>query len=165
MAGSTLLYSEILDKVHKAKTKDQKVSLLKQNNSEGLRMVLKSSFDPKIEWVMPEGEVPFRANDVPMGTEHTVLAMESKKLWHFIKGADRQTPQHKKETMFIQMLEGLHESEAKLLVAAKDKRLHQVYKGLSANVVKEAFDWNDDYNKDDQNVYHANSRSASGVAG
>ena len=165
MAGSTLLYSEILDKVHKAKTKEQKVLILKQNNTEGLRMVLKSSFDPKIEWVMPEGEVPFRANDVPMGTEHTVLAMESKKLWHFIKGADRQTPQHKKETMFIQMLEGLHESEAKLLIAAKDKRLHQVYKGLSANVVKEAFDWTDDYKKDDQNVYHQNSRSASGVAG
>ena len=165
MAGSTLLYSEILDKVHKAKTKDQKVLILKQNNSEGLRMVLKSSFDPKIEWVMPEGEVPFRANDVPMGTEHTVLAMESKKLWHFIKGADRQTPQHKKEQMFIQMLEGLHESEAKLLIAAKDKRIHQVYKGLSTNVVKEAFDWNDDYKKDDQNVYHQNSRSASGLAG
>ena len=165
MAGSTLLYSEILDKVHKAKTKDQKVLILKQNNSEGLRMVLKSSFDPKIEWVMPEGEVPFRANDVPMGTEHTVLAMESKKLWHFIKGADRQTPQHKKEQMFIQMLEGLHESEAKLLIAAKDKRIHQVYKGLSTNVVKEAFDWTDDYKRDDQNVYHANSRSASGVAG
>mgnify|MGYP003319014917 FL=1 len=128
-------------------------------------MVLKSSFDPKIEWVMPEGEVPFRANDVPMGTEHTVLAMESKKLWHFIKGADRQTPQHKKETMFIQMLEGLHESEAKLLIAAKDKKVHQMYKGLSTNVVKEAFDWNDDYKKDDQNVYHQNSRSASGVAG
>ena len=165
MAGSTLLYSEILDKVHKAKTKDQKVLILKQNDSEGLRMVLKSSFDPKIEWVMPEGEVPFRANDVPMGTEHTVLAMEAKKLWHFIKGADKTTPQHKKETMFIQMLEGLHESEAKLLVAAKDKRIHQVYKGLSTNVVKEAFDWNDDYKKDDQNVYHQNSRSASGLAG
>ena len=165
MAGSTLLYSEILDKVHKAKTKDQKVSILKTNDSEGLRMVIKSSFDPKIEWSMPEGAVPFKANDVPMGTEHTVLAMEAKKLWHFIKGADNQTPQHKKETMFIQMLEGLHESEAKLLVAAKDKRLHQVYKGLSQQVVKEAFDWTDDYKKDDQNVYHANSRSASGVAG
>ena len=165
MAGSTLLYSEILDKVHKAKTKDQKVLILKQNNSEGLRMVLKSSFDPKIKWSIPEGEVPYRANDVPAGTEHTVLAMESKKLWHFIKGADAQTPQHKKEQMFIQMLEGLHESEAKLLVAAKDKRIHQVYKGLSTNVVKEAFDWTDDYKRDDQNVYHANSRSASGVAG
>ena len=165
MAGSTLLYSEILDKVHKAKTKDQKVLILKQNNSEGLRMVLKSSFDPKIKWSIPEGEVPYRANDVPAGTEHTVLAMESKKLWHFIKGADKGTPQHKKEQMFIQMLEGLHDSEAKLLIAAKDKRIHQVYKGLSTNVVKEAFDWNDDYKVDDQNVYHANSRSASGVAG
>ena len=165
MAGSTLLYSEILDKVHKAKTKDQKVSILKQNDSEGLRMVIKSSFDPKIEWSIPEGEVPYRANDVPAGTEHTVLAMESKKLWHFIKGADKGTPQHKKEQMFIQMLEGLHDSEAKLLVAAKDKRIHQVYKGLSTNVVKEAFDWTDDYKRDDQNVYHQNSRSASGVAG
>ena len=165
MAGSTLLYSEILDKVHKAKTKDQKVSILKQNDSEGLRMVIKSSFDPKIEWSIPEGEVPYRANDVPAGTEHTVLAMESKKLWHFIKGADKGTPQHKKEQMFIQMLEGLHDSEAKLLIAAKDKRIHQVYKGLSTNVVKEAFDWTDDYKRDDQNVYHQNSRSASGLAG
>ena len=165
MAGSTLLYSEILDKVHKAKTKDQKVSLLKQNDSEGLRMVIKSSFDPKIEWAIQEGQVPYKPNDVPAGTEHTVLAMESKKLWHFIKGADKGTPQHKKEQMFIQMLEGLHDSEAKLLIAAKDKRIHQVYKGLSTNVVKEAFDWTDDYKRDDQNVYHANSRSASGVAG
>ena len=165
MAGSTLLYSEILDKVHKAKTKDQKVLILKQNNSEGLRMVLKSSFDPKILWAIPEGTVPYRKNDVPMGTEHTVLAMESKKLWHFIKGADKQTPQHKKEHMFIQMLEGLHESEAELLIAAKDKKVHQMYKGLSTNVVKEAFDWTDDYKVDDQNVYHQNSRSASGVAG
>ena len=165
MAGSTLLYSEILDKVHKAKTKDQKVSILKQNDSDGLRMVIKSSFDPKIEWAIPEGEVPYRANDVPAGTEHTVLAMESKKLWHFIKGADKGTPQHKKEQMFIQMLEGLHDSEAKLLIAAKDKRIHQVYKGLSTNVVKEAFDWTDDYKRDDQNVYHQNSRSASGLAG
>jgi len=31
------------------------------------------------------------------------------------------------------------------LVAAKDKRLHQVYKGLSKNVVMEAFDWDDNY--------------------
>ena len=134
MAGSTLLYSEILDKVHKAKTKDQKVSILKQNDSDGLRMVIKSSFDPKIEWAIPEGEVPYKPNDVPAGTEHTVLAMESKKLWHFIKGADKGTPQHKKEQMFIQMLEGLHDSEAKLLIAAKDKKLHQMYKGLSTNV-------------------------------
>ena len=164
MAGSTLLYSEILDKVHKAKTKEQKVLILKQNNTEGLRMVLKSSFDPKIEWSIPEGEVPYRANDAPAGTEHTVLAMECKKLWHFIKGADAQTPQHKKEQMFIQMLEGLHESEADLLVAAKDKRLHQVYKGLSEPVVIEAFGWTENFTVPEAPVYPQASRSASGIA-
>ena len=63
----------------------------------------------------------------------------------FILGADNTTPKMKKENMFIQMLEGLHESEARLVIAAKDKRLHQVYKGLSKDVVKEAFNWNDDF--------------------
>ena len=46
------------------------------------------------------------------------------------------------------MLEGLHFTEAQLIVDAKDKKLHQVYKGLSDNVVKEAFGWNDQYIKE-----------------
>ena len=145
MAGITLLFSEVLDKVHKAKTKDQKVKILREHNSPSLRSVLKSSFDPNIKWVLPEGDVPYAKNDAPAGTEHTTLATESRKLWHFIKGADNETPQWKKEQMFVQMLEGLHESEAELLVNAKDKKLHQVYKGLSHNVVKEAYEWNDNY--------------------
>ena len=162
---TTLLFSEVLDKVHKAKTKDKKIAILRENNTDSLRMLLKAAFDPTKTWVFPKGNVPYTPNDAPAGTEHTVLAQEAKKLWRFIEGADNVTKQHQKENMFFQMLEGLHESEAKLLVAAKDKRLHQVYKGLSANVVKEAFDWTDDYKRDDQNVYHQNSRSASGIAG
>jgi len=145
MAGITLLFSEILDKVHKAKTKDQKVKILREHNSPALRSVLKSSFDPNIKWVLPEGEVPYSKNDAPAGTEHTTLATESRQLWHFIKGGDGQTPQWKKEQMFVQLLEGLHPSEAEILVAAKDKSLHKMYKGLSDNVVKEAFDWDDNY--------------------
>ena len=47
--------------------------------------------------------------------------------------------------MFIQMLEGLCQGEAEVLVTTKDKRLHQRYKGLSHAVVKEAFDWDDNY--------------------
>ena len=144
-SSSTLLFSEVLDKVHKAKTKAQKVDILRKNNNASLRMVLKSSFDPKIKWSMPSGDVPFIPNDAPAGTDHTRLATEAKKLYHFIEGADNTTPKMKKENMFIQMLEGLHESEARLVIAAKDKRLHQVYKGLSKDVVKEAFNWNDDF--------------------
>ena len=145
MAGNTLIFSEVLDKVHKAKTKDQKVKILREHNTPALRSVLKSSFDPNIKWVLPEGEVPYRKNDAPIGTEHTTLATESSKLWHFIKGGDGQTPQWKKEQMFVQMLEGLHETAAELLINAKDKKLHQVYKGLSTNVVMEAFGWNEEF--------------------
>jgi len=163
MSG-TLLLSEILDKVHKAKTKTQKVNILREYNSESLRMIIKASFDPKIEWAVPEGNVPFKRNEAPAGTEHTVLAYECRKLWHFIKGADNQTAQFKKETMFIQMLEGLQESEADVLVAAKDKRLHQVYKGLSEPVVLEAFGWNEDFTIPEVAVYPQGSRSASGIA-
>ena len=162
MAGSTLLFSEILDLVHKAKTKEQKVKILKQYNTPALKAVIKSSFDPNIQWAIPKGDVPFTRNDVPIGTEHTVLATQSNKLWHFIRGADNETPQFKKEQMFIQMCEGLHETEAELLVNAKDKKLHQVYKGLSANVVREAFGWDENFMMLDTDPYHQAPGSASG---
>ena len=140
-----LLISEILDKVSKVKTKQEKVNILREHNHPSLRMVIKSSFDANIEWALPEGEVPFTRNDAPEGTEHSSLSYESRKLYHFIKGGNSQITQNKRETMFVQMLEGLHESEADVLVASKDKILHQKYKGLSDNVVKEAFGWNDEY--------------------
>ena len=140
-----LLISEILEKVSKVKTKKEKVKLLQEYNHNALRMVIKSSFDPKIEWALPDGDVPYTRNDAPEGTEHSSLSYESRKLYHFIKGADNQISQNKRETMFVQMLEGLHESEAAVLVAAKDKKLHQMYKGLSKNVVVEAFNWDDNF--------------------
>ena len=141
----TPLFSEILDKVAKLKTKKQKVDFLRQHNTDALRMILKSSFDPKIVWQLPEGEVPFSPNDAPEGTEHTVLAMEARKLYNFIQGGNNALTQNKREMMFVQMLEGLHQTEAYMLVDAKDKILHKTYKGLSAAVVKEAFNWDDNY--------------------
>ena len=65
--------------------------------------------------------------------------------------------------MFIQICEGLHESEAKLLIVAKDKRLHQVYKGLSKDVVKEAFGWDDNFMKPAPEKYPQAPGSASGI--
>ena len=137
--------AEVLTKVNNAKTKDKKIAILKENDSEALRAIIKSSFDPNIQWVMPEGDVPYKPNDVPEGTEHTRLNQEYRQLWHYIKGADAKTPQFRKEQMFVQLLEGLHIDEAKVLCHAKDKVLHQKYKGLSDNVVKEAFGWNENY--------------------
>ena len=147
MAVSTYYpsFSEIFEKVSKLKTKKDKVAYLKEWNTDALRIVVKSSFDPKIEWLLPKGEVPFNPNEAPEGTEHTTLQMEARQLYRFVKGGDNNITQNKREMLFVQMLEGLQEKEAHVLVAAKDKRLHQVYKGLSKNVVMEAFDWDDNY--------------------
>ena len=159
-----LLISEVLDKVSKMKSKKEKVDLLRQHDHQSLRMVIKSSFDPNIEWALPAGDVPFTRNDAPEGTEHSSLSYESRKLYHFIRGGNPQITQNKREAMFVQMLEGLHESEADVLVAAKDKKLHQVYKGLSKNVVMEAFNWNDDFMiiEDDHHVYPQTPGQANG---
>jgi len=140
-----LLISEILDKVSKLKSKKDKVNFLQEHNTDSLRMVLKSAFDPKIKWLLPEGDVPYKRNDAPEGTEHSVLAYEARKLYHFMEGGNADINQNKRETMFVQMLEGLHESEADVLCADKDKVLHKKYKGLSVPVIKEAFSWNDEF--------------------
>ena len=163
----TPLFHEILEKVAKLKTKKQKVSHLKEHNTPALRMVLKSSFDPNIIWALPAGAVPYKPNDVPEGTEHTLLASEASRLYHYVQGGNNALSQNKRESMFVQMLEGLHESEAAVIIAAKDKKLHQMYKGLSAPVVKEAFNWNDEFMiiEDDHAKYYPASRSASGLAG
>ena len=141
----TPLFSEILTRLGKIKSKKDKVNFLKQHNTDALRQIIKSSFDPKIKWALPYGDVPFIPNDAPEGTEHNVLSYEARKLYHYIEGGNNQLSQNKREMMFVQLLEGLHPDEAEIVVAAKDKVLHQKYKGLSANVVKEAFNWNDNY--------------------
>mgnify|MGYP005713891891 FL=1 len=139
------LIHEVLTMVNNAKVKDKKIEVLRKYRSDGLKMILKSSFDPKIVWRLPDGDVPFIKNDAPAGTAHTRLEQEASKLSHFIRGGNDKLKQVKCETMFVQMLEGLQEAEAEVLILAKDKRLHQKYKGLSKQVVQEAFDWDDNF--------------------
>ena len=49
----------------------------------------------------------------------------------------------------IQILEGLHQDEAKVLLGMKSKTLNKMYKGLTESVVKEAFGWNDSFMRDE----------------
>ena len=143
-----LLMSEIATKINNAKDKPRKLKVLQENDSVPLRQVLKGAFDPKIEWLLPKGEqVPYKENDAPIGTEHTILSQEAKRLYLFTKGGDNSLTQNKRETLFIQMLEGLTAQEAKFLVTVVNKRINNEYKGFTANLVKEAFNWNDNFMK------------------
>jgi hypothetical protein len=145
--GPTLTFHEILLKVNNAKDKPKKLKVLQHYNTAELRMVLKAAFDPKIEWLLPEERPPYQQNEAPEGTEHTYLKREARRLYHFIKGGNPNLSQNKREAMFVQILEGLTKEEADLLIAAKDKELNKKYKGLTANLVKEAFNWNDSFMK------------------
>ena len=136
---------EIFTKINNAKDKPAKIAILKQFDNQAMRQLLKAAFDPKIKFDLPEGNPPYIKNEAPAGTEHTSLASEARKLYHFVVGGNNQITKLKKETMFIQMLEGLHEDEAKVLLGMKNKSLNKMYKGLTESVVKEAFGWNDQY--------------------
>lgn len=132
-----LLISEVLQKVSNAKTKAEKVQLLREYNTAALRAILIANFDESIISLLPEGEVPFEPNDAPKGTEHTVLEKEYRKLYIFFKGGS-SLKQTQRENLFIQMLEGLHEEEANVLILVKDKALGKRYKVTRA-CVEEAF--------------------------
>jgi len=139
------LLSEILQKVNNAKTKGEKIKILKENDCMALRQILIWSFDPNVESALPSGQPPFIENDAPEGTEHTTLRKEGDKLYRFVKGGQDALQSMKREQMFVQLLEGLHKDEAQLLCNVKDKKLSQVYKGLSSVVVKEGLGLNEEY--------------------
>ena len=139
------LFSEIATKINNAKDKPRKLKVLKEHDSVALRQVLKGAFDPNIEWLLPPGDVPYTANDAPIGTEHTLLQQEAKRLYLFIKGGDDSISNTKRETLFIQMLEGLSAEEAEFLVTVVNKKVNNKYKGFTANLVKDAFDWDDNF--------------------
>jgi hypothetical protein len=132
-----LLISEVLQKVSNAKTKVEKIQLLQQYNTNALRAILIANYDESIISLLPEGDVPFNSNDAPKGTEHTILEQEYRKLYLFFKGGS-SINQTTRENLFIQLLEGLHEEEAQLLVMVKDKGLQKKYK-ITKACVEEAY--------------------------
>ena len=143
--GVPTLFSEIATKINNAKDKPRKLKILQENDSVALRQVLKGAFHPDIEWLLPPGDVPYTVNDAPLGTEHTVLSQEAKRLYLFTKGGDDSISNTKRETLFIQMLEGLCAEEAEFLVTVVNKRVNNEYKGFTANLVKDAFNWDDNF--------------------
>ena len=138
-SNSRLLISEVLRKVSNAKTKAEKVKLLRENNSQALRSLLIWNFDESVISMVPEGDVPYTPNDAPVGTDHTRLEQEARGLYRFVKGGQDSLKSLKRESMFVQLLEGLSAEEAELLCLIKDGNLNSKYKRITKAVVQEAF--------------------------
>ena len=76
------------------------------------------------------------ASDLTEG--HTTIRKEFKRFYNFIKGGNDTLPALRKETMFIQMLEGLHPLEAEIICLVKDKNLQSKYK-ITKEIVSKTY--------------------------
>ena len=129
---------EILDLVGEQRTKAKRLEVLKEYETDSLKTIFIWNFDDTVVSLLPEGHVPYKENEVPVGTDHTSLRREYKQLYHFVKGGNDSLGTTRREMMFIQMLEGLHPKEAEILVLVKDKDLETKYK-VTLDNVKQAY--------------------------
>jgi len=130
--------SEILELVSKARTRQKKVELLKEHRNDALVSLLIWNFDDSVQSALPEGPVPYKPNEAPKGTEHTSLRSEQRSFYNFVRGGNDKLSKTRRETIFIQMLEGLHPEEADLLILVKDKELINKY-NINRGHVEEAY--------------------------
>ena len=133
------LVSELFKAVHGAKNKTLKNDILSKNKRDDVKALLIWNFDKQIKSAIPEGEVPYKKNEAPINSGgHTRLVHEWRTLYNYIKGGNDAISQMKREQMFIQLLESLHESEAELLMLIKDKKLQSKYR-ITRAVAEQAY--------------------------
>ena len=134
-----LLVSEILDKFEVAKTREEKIAVFKNNVTDPLLVLLRLNYDHMLKMALPEGEPPFRKDtDKPIGYSESSLQLELRRFYVWLEPSTN-LPNLKKESLFVNMLEGIHWTEAEALCLAKDRKLHTKYKSLKEDIVREAF--------------------------
>ena len=158
---------EVLDLVSKQRSKAKKIEVLKKFEHISLKALFIWNFDESVKSMLPEGDVPYsgfedqashngtlstkidesvrrmhETDSFSMGSSdrngHTSIRREYKNFYHFIKGGNDGLSAVRRETMFINVLEGLHPLEAQILCLCKDKKLSDRYK-ITKEIVAEAY--------------------------
>jgi len=130
--------TEILEEVERQKTRKEKIEVFRRYDHPVLRGVLQVNFNPEVKVYLPEGEPPFKKDSsVPRGYSETNLFAEWRRFYIWLDPNINLNKQ-RKEQLFIQMLEGIHWSEAETVCLAKDKKLQTKYKTIKEDLVREA---------------------------
>ena len=158
---------EVLDLVSKQRSKAKKIEILKKYEQPWVKSLLIWNFDDSVVSMLPEGEVPYsgfedqasysgtlstkideeirkmhETGSFSLGSGdkqgHTTIRREAKNFYHFVKGGNDGLKSIRRETMFINLLEGLHPLEAEIICLVKDKKLSDKYK-ITKDVVSEAY--------------------------
>jgi hypothetical protein len=115
--------TEILDEINTDAS-----ALMKYRENGALRLLFEYAYDPAKRMVLPEGSPPYKEDVAPIGMTPGNLMMEVKKLYIFCR---TDLTALRRESIFVQLLEGLHPTEAKLILAIKEQDLTPLYKNLS----------------------------------
>lgn len=135
-----LSLSEIVKKTSELKTDEEKVTWLKQNNNQALRIILKYTYDPRIKFLIPDTPPPWKKNSF-IGVEG-MLYNEARRLRIFIEGGGYDNiSKVKREQQFISLLEDIDNNDAELLCKMITKK---PFDKISFSVVSSAFP--EDYN-------------------
>ena len=154
---------EVLSLVVKQRSNAKKVEALKKYEHNSIKALFIWNYDDSVISLLPPGEVPYsslqeeqstsgtlstrinqqsetmRYNNTPNANKgHTTLRREWTKLYNFIKGGNDALNGLRRETMFIQILQGLHPLDAEILCLVKDKKLYDKYK-ITKEIVTEAY--------------------------
>lgn len=110
----------------------------KYRDSVPLQIVLACAHNPDLKFTLPEGAPPYKPATQPLNMTSINLLMETRRFVLFTK--DRSDlSQTRKEVMFIQLLEGVHPTEAAVLLAVKDQNLTKLYPKLTYGWVEKTF--------------------------
>lgn len=134
-----ILVSELFALVEKAESRDQKIDLLRKNDCGILRFILSLNFNPDFNLTLPEGAPPYKKDsNRPIGYQQTTLQNEWRRMYIW-QDPNINLTRLKKESLFIEMLEGLHYTEADLLCASKDGNLETIYKSITEDLIRDAY--------------------------
>lgn len=127
---------EVLELVEKATKKEEKINILKLNESWALKDVLRATYDDSIQFLLPGGTPPYTAN--AEGSIPSTLLKQNVQFKFFIKGGpgEKILPV-KRERIFINVLEAIHPKDAELLIKMINKE--SLGKGITKKLVQEAF--------------------------
>jgi hypothetical protein len=122
--------TQMLDEINEDPSK---IELYK--NDAALRIILMHAFVPEKKFILPEGEPPFKPAAEPLGMTPTNLFSELRRMYVFLR---EDLKPIKRESLFISLLEGVHPTEAKMLIAVKDQELHKLYPKINRKLLEKA---------------------------
>jgi hypothetical protein len=155
---------EVLNLVSKQRSNVKKVEVLKKYEHPSIKALFIWNFDESIISILPPGEVPYAATSEQNSFSGTLsekiddavnkmselgsnslgsqdqgrssIRKEYQKFYNFVKGGNDGLSSLRRESMFINILQGLHPLEAEILILVKDKKLDTKYKITKENVVE-----------------------------